>query len=917
MDIREPGALRGSFRAGFSCLLVILMAVPSFLAAATPSEEAPDAGPRKRETDIAQMPAGWYIDEVNVIVDTLHTILKEGFETGGPNWTHNGTFDDWQIGAPGGSKGPDSAYQGQNCTATNLTGPYGQLADCYLESPDFNLSMAFSAQMSYYEWYDVAPQDSLYVSLVANWYGNSFESDGIEINGSSGQWTQRTIDLAQFMKDGKQFACVGSERVHLKFRLVSRASLWLAAHAGNKYVQLNWMPAMPPPQPSVTGYDIYRGPSSGSLTKLKSAVNVTGYNDTAVFNGDTYYYCVGEVLSTGGEGNRSNTVNATPLALPGPPRNPAVKAGIGFLNLSWQPPADDGGYNITGYWLYRGVGTRHVAKVLKLGDVQAFKDTNVTNGTVYYYAFSAVNSMGEGGKSSVVNGSPAIRPSPPTNLMAWGEGFIIHLSWEAPADVNECRVTGYAIHRWNGTGPWSTVLTCCATAQDDWLSQSETQVFYAVSSLNDFGESDPCSAVSILRPTAPRDLKVTYGPEGMRLDWTEPWNAGGCGIATYYVYHSVNGSAWEFLVSTPDNRTGWTDVGQDFDSTISYRISALNAVGESDPCTAQSVTQDTTLPEIVIEHPLTGVFLNSTTLVVSGRANDPVGIRSVMITGPNGWVMCNGTLNWQAEVTLGEGRRTVQVRATDMANNVKTASIELTIDLAAPKLAFTYPADGSVVASSVVNFSGQVQDASPIESVELSTDGLFWFRARGNDSWICPLPLRNGPNRVYLRASDIVGNSDATSINVVLDSGPPSLIISSPRPSQHFSSARELKVEGRAWDDTGVARVEISLDGKIWTVADGNDSWSSTVSVGPGLHRIQTRATDLAGRVILSEVTINIERGPSSSTGTAPPLLLAAAILVIVAAVVIVVVLRRKKNGGTGEPVSRESGGQSGEPVIR
>jgi hypothetical protein len=170
----------------------------------------------------APLPAGWYIDDVVVTADTLHTVLKENFETSGPGWTHGGLGDDWEFGTPNSPIGPANANSGARCAATNIQGSYQQLADCVLQSPDFNLSLAFSASLSYFEWFDIAKQDSLYLSLEALVAGVYVESDPIEINGSQTYWSQRTVDFTQFTYQGKQFPAVGSEKVHIKYRLTSR-----------------------------------------------------------------------------------------------------------------------------------------------------------------------------------------------------------------------------------------------------------------------------------------------------------------------------------------------------------------------------------------------------------------------------------------------------------------------------------------------------------------------------------------------------------------------------------------------------------------------------------------------------------------------------------------------------------------------
>jgi len=372
--------VRGGFRAAFSPILVILLAVPSCIAAA-PAGEPQLLAADRQDSQRSAMPAGWYIDDVRVIADTLHTLVYEGFESGAPNWTHNGTVDDWQMGQPGGDVGPAAAYAGANCAGTNLTGPYSRLDDCYLASPVFNLSMAFSAGISFYSWLELGPGDHANVSLEAERYGVWRESDPIEIPAGT-SWTQRTIDFSQFMTAGNQFESVGCEQVRFKFRLESGVRLSLSAQAGNRHVKLDWMPGRPPAGDTVAGYDVYRGVSPASMVKLAPAGNVTEYNDTAVVNGNKYYYRVTEVLSSGGAGNSSNIVDATPLALPGPPRDPCLEAGVGFLNLSWKVPADDGGYNITAYWVYRCVDVAwNLQKLAKLGNVLDFGDVNVTFGT--------------------------------------------------------------------------------------------------------------------------------------------------------------------------------------------------------------------------------------------------------------------------------------------------------------------------------------------------------------------------------------------------------------------------------------------------------------------------------------------------------------------------------------------------------
>lgn len=88
----------------------------------------------------------------------------------------------------------------------------------------------------------------------------------------------------------------------------------LSATAGDGKVDLSW--TTPGDGGSaITGYNVYRGTSSGSHSLLASLGVTNAYTDTAVTNGNTYYYAVTAVNAVG-EGAKSNEVSATPASVP-------------------------------------------------------------------------------------------------------------------------------------------------------------------------------------------------------------------------------------------------------------------------------------------------------------------------------------------------------------------------------------------------------------------------------------------------------------------------------------------------------------------------------------------------------------------------------------------------------------------------
>jgi hypothetical protein len=87
----------------------------------------------------------------------------------------------------------------------------------------------------------------------------------------------------------------------------------LNANAGNNQVVLTWSPPASDGGAAVTGYKIYKATSSGLETLAFSLGNVLSYTDTAVTNGQTYYYTV-TATNVVGESVSSIEVSATPTA---------------------------------------------------------------------------------------------------------------------------------------------------------------------------------------------------------------------------------------------------------------------------------------------------------------------------------------------------------------------------------------------------------------------------------------------------------------------------------------------------------------------------------------------------------------------------------------------------------------------------
>jgi PKD repeat protein len=172
----------------------------------------------------------------------------------------------------------------------------------------------------------------------------------------------------------------------------------------------------------------------------------------------------------------SVTITASPIAgtPPGAPTGLTASAGNAQVSLSWTAPASNGGVAITSYRVYRGTssGTETLLTAggcSGLGAVLSCTDTGLTNGQSYYYKVSAVNSLGEGAKSTEASAQPVAGCA--TQQLLGNAGFETGTAspWSATSGVVSNNTTEPA-----RTGSWKAWLDGYGATHTDTLSQSVT-----------------------------------------------------------------------------------------------------------------------------------------------------------------------------------------------------------------------------------------------------------------------------------------------------------------------------------------------------------------------------------------------------------------------------------------------------------
>lgn len=155
-----------------------------------------------------------------------------------------------------------------------------------------------------------------------------------------------------------------------------------------------------------SGFRIERS-LNGSTFALVATVpaNVTAFNDTGLIPGTLYYY---RVRSTNPAGDSGFAASNLPTR-PGVPQGLATMPGNGQVQLNWNAVI-----GATSYRVYRNTTPgQPLGSPLVTGLVNPmYTDNSVTNGIIYYYRVTAVNSAGEGLPSEETDATPNA-PNPP------------------------------------------------------------------------------------------------------------------------------------------------------------------------------------------------------------------------------------------------------------------------------------------------------------------------------------------------------------------------------------------------------------------------------------------------------------------------------------------------------------------------
>jgi fibronectin type 3 domain-containing protein len=353
---------------------------------------------------------------------------------------------------------------------------------------------------------------------------------------------------------------------------------------------------------------------------------------------------------------------------PGAPTAVAAVAGNHQIDVSWEPPADDGGSQVIGYTVTANPG----GAVSTTAGATTTTVTGLVNGTSYTIIVTATNAFGTGPASDAsASVTPMTVPSAPANVMATRGDGQAAVAWQVPADDGGGAITGYTVTAAPGGASATTTQATSATVVG--LSNGVNYTF-TVTASNAAGESPASVASQSITPAgvpgAPIAVAASAGDGRATVTWSPPANDGGT-LVTAYTVTSWPGGA---TVQTAGATTA-TVAGLNNGTSYTFTVTAANAVGTGPASAPSSAATPATAPSAPQAITATAGDASATLTWSAPSSNGGAAITSYTVTASPGGMtaVVSGTTATVTGLTNGTSY-TFVVTATNWAGTGPASS---------------------------------------------------------------------------------------------------------------------------------------------------------------------------------------------------------------------------------------------------
>jgi len=208
--------------------------------------------------------------------------------------------------------------------------------------------------------------------------------------------------------------------------------------------------------------------------------------DGTVYTTEDYYQIIRKVTS-------ANILPPPPFP-PSTPTSLTATAGYGQISLTWNSSIGATNYNIKRSKTSGG----EITIASTGGTSTSFTDTNLLDGTNYFYVVSALNTGGESPNSAEASAAALFSP-PPTSLIVTATSFgQISLAWSPSAGA-----TSYNVKRSQSPTNFTTIASTASTSYNDNSVVNGNTYYYVVTAVNAGGENPTNSPVASGTPPLP------------------------------------------------------------------------------------------------------------------------------------------------------------------------------------------------------------------------------------------------------------------------------------------------------------------------------------------------------------------------------------------------------------------------------
>ncbi|CAL1540886.1 unnamed protein product, partial [Lymnaea stagnalis] len=313
--------------------------------------------------------------------------------------------------------------------------------------------------------------------------------------------------------------------------------------------------------------------------------------------GDTGKYTI-KVANKHGEDTAE--VSVIVLDKPGEPDGPLDITDVTAesCKLSWKPPKDNGGAEVTGYVVEKcEEGSNLWEKVPGLINGQTITAKGLKEGKNYKFRVKAENVYGVGEpleSQRVTAKNPFDTPDAPRDLeITKYDRFSVTLAWKEPTNDGGNPIKGYLIEKKEKGKDWTkaSVFPVPETTFSVLKLNEGSEYEFRVMAVNDGGPGKPSKATPkhIVRdpifpagaPPVPNVDKITK--DSVTLSWTKPPSDGGSKLTGYVVEKKKKGEDWMECATVPPSQLTATIPKLIEGEEYQFRVRADNAVGPGEP----------------------------------------------------------------------------------------------------------------------------------------------------------------------------------------------------------------------------------------------------------------------------------------------------------------------------------------------